>query len=275
MRKKKDSRDYLFGNRLMKLRKQNRLTQFQLGRLIGVSDKAVSKWENGSAKPSTDSCTKLAEVLHVTVDEILRGGEGEGTAAEDDRYVKEYTELFGPRDLYAGHLTDLVSQIWNRLPIHACVEAACDETIEYMLSGSSLSTQSIQDYGHVSVCWMQKGQRYRIMESVTGLEPGEIVSKICIKVSESMKLGLNKTDSFVYLDENLIEGREPLTEEDIIALIRKEGTKLQIICRKMVRMDENGNQTEHRGECRKVVHEHALYYENGKMKSFYVDTENI
>ncbi|HAL63536.1 MAG TPA: hypothetical protein DCO93_03710 [Clostridiales bacterium] len=39
--------DYRFGNYLYELRKKACLTQEQVGMLVGVSPKAVSKWENG------------------------------------------------------------------------------------------------------------------------------------------------------------------------------------------------------------------------------------
>ena len=40
-------RDYSFGNYISTLRERMGLSQYQLGVLVGVSDKAVSKWENG------------------------------------------------------------------------------------------------------------------------------------------------------------------------------------------------------------------------------------
>lgn len=40
-------RDYSFGNFISALRERRGLSQYQLGALVGVSDKAVSKWENG------------------------------------------------------------------------------------------------------------------------------------------------------------------------------------------------------------------------------------
>lgn len=64
-------RDYNFGNFICKLRLEMGLSQFQLGKLIGVSDKAVSKWENGSAKPRLDTCHQLASVFHISIDELL------------------------------------------------------------------------------------------------------------------------------------------------------------------------------------------------------------
>ena len=64
-------RDYSFGNFLHELRVRRGLSQFQLGMLVGVSNKAVSKWENGSAKPQSRILYKLSEVLGITVDELL------------------------------------------------------------------------------------------------------------------------------------------------------------------------------------------------------------
>jgi len=64
-------RDYSFGNFLHELRLRRGLTQYQLGALVGVSDKAVSKWENGSSKPHSNLLCKLSEVLGISVDELL------------------------------------------------------------------------------------------------------------------------------------------------------------------------------------------------------------
>lgn len=64
-------RDYNFGNFLRELRVRRGLSQFQLGMLVGVSDKAVSKWENGLARPQSCFLRKLSDALGVTVDEFL------------------------------------------------------------------------------------------------------------------------------------------------------------------------------------------------------------
>ena len=64
-------KDYSFGNYICALRMGLGLSQFQLGTLVGVSDKAVSKWENGDAKPRISTCYRLAEVLGVSINELL------------------------------------------------------------------------------------------------------------------------------------------------------------------------------------------------------------
>lgn len=66
-------RDYTFGNYICALREAQGYSQFQLGALVGVSDKAVSKWENGYAKPRMQTCIRLAEVLEVPLAELLQG----------------------------------------------------------------------------------------------------------------------------------------------------------------------------------------------------------
>ena len=64
-------RDYSFGNFLRELRERRGLSQYQLGMLVGVSNKAVSKWESGSAKPQSRILYHLSDILGVTVDELL------------------------------------------------------------------------------------------------------------------------------------------------------------------------------------------------------------
>lgn len=64
-------RDYNFGNFISELRLARGLSQYQLGALVGVTNKAVSKWENGSSKPKSELLHKLASVLEVTADELL------------------------------------------------------------------------------------------------------------------------------------------------------------------------------------------------------------
>ena len=61
------------GALIAELRKEKGLTQDQLGEQVFVSGKAVSKWERGLSFPSVDVLEKLAEVLGITVTELLAG----------------------------------------------------------------------------------------------------------------------------------------------------------------------------------------------------------
>lgn len=62
--------NYKFGNYICSLREQRGLTQAELAERIEVTDKAVSKWENGQAFPRMETLEKLADVLATTVEDI-------------------------------------------------------------------------------------------------------------------------------------------------------------------------------------------------------------
>lgn len=65
--------DYTFGNFLYVLRTEKGLSQSELGKIIGVSNKAVSKWEMGISKPRPSKLLALADFFEVTVEELLSG----------------------------------------------------------------------------------------------------------------------------------------------------------------------------------------------------------
>lgn len=67
--------DYSFGNRLSALRRQMGISQAQLGQMVGVSNKSVSKWENGAAKPGVGIISKLALALNISMDSLLTEAE--------------------------------------------------------------------------------------------------------------------------------------------------------------------------------------------------------
>ena len=54
-------------------RKAKKLTQAKLAEKVFVSEKTVSKWENGNGIPDTNLLPKLCEVFNVTLNELLNG----------------------------------------------------------------------------------------------------------------------------------------------------------------------------------------------------------
>lgn len=63
--------DYTFGEYIYELRTAADLSQSELAKKLGISDKAISKWENGKAKPQVDMLKKLAIVFGVSVESLL------------------------------------------------------------------------------------------------------------------------------------------------------------------------------------------------------------
>ena len=60
-----------FGAVIARLRRQNHLTQTQLGELLNVSAKAISKWETGAGYPEVTLLPKIAAVFHVSIDYLF------------------------------------------------------------------------------------------------------------------------------------------------------------------------------------------------------------
>lgn len=60
------------GTNIANLRKRQGLTQAGLAEKVNYSDKAVSKWERGESAPDILTLVSLAEVLGVTVDDLLK-----------------------------------------------------------------------------------------------------------------------------------------------------------------------------------------------------------
>ncbi len=61
------------GTKIAELRNINNITQLELAEKLGVTDRAVSKWETGSGYPDIALLPQIADILNVSVDYLLRG----------------------------------------------------------------------------------------------------------------------------------------------------------------------------------------------------------
>ena len=77
------------GNYIAHKRKKQNLTQEQLAQQLGVSNKTISKWENGKCMPDYSIIQKLCEALHVTLPELMDGED----AAEDSVRVYDDEQI--------------------------------------------------------------------------------------------------------------------------------------------------------------------------------------
>ena len=69
-----------FGKRLRLFRKKKNYTQKEVAFRIGVSEQAVSKWENGECLPDVYNLKILGQLLHVSIDTLL--------ATESDKFER-------------------------------------------------------------------------------------------------------------------------------------------------------------------------------------------
>ena len=61
------------GKFLKELRKQNNMTQEQLGEKVGVTNKTISRWETGNYLPPIECLKLLSDIYQITINEILAG----------------------------------------------------------------------------------------------------------------------------------------------------------------------------------------------------------
>ena len=77
------------GSYIARKRKEQNLTQEQLAQQLGVSNKTISKWENGKCMPDYSIIQTLCEALHVTLPELMDGED----AAEDSVRVYDDEQI--------------------------------------------------------------------------------------------------------------------------------------------------------------------------------------
>ncbi len=118
--------DYSFGNRLYELRKRAGLSQAELGKLLHITNKAVSKWENGNAKPTLDLVRQLADVLNVSVNDLLE-------PSDEEKKITKIVITGGP---CAGKTTAM-SWIQNAFTKKGYTVLFVDETATQLISGGA------------------------------------------------------------------------------------------------------------------------------------------
>ena len=85
VRKEKAEVRRSLGEVLKEHRVRCKMTQEFVAEALGVSRQAVSKWETGTADPSTSNLLALAKLFGISAEELLRSVEQEGPEAENGK----------------------------------------------------------------------------------------------------------------------------------------------------------------------------------------------
>ncbi len=80
------------GKRIAEKRKEKGLNQIQLAQLLNVSNRTVSKWENGDGFPDISMLPQISDVLGITIDELLTGQKPEPVIINDTSSQKNEDE---------------------------------------------------------------------------------------------------------------------------------------------------------------------------------------
>ena len=120
-----------FGEKIQKLRNQNKWTQEQLAEKLYVSRTAVSKWESGKGYPNIDSLKDIAKLFDKTIDELLSSEEIIDIAKKENT-----SNIKRTNNLIYG-LLDIISILFIFLPLYA------HKTEDFIYSVSLMSTNDI------------------------------------------------------------------------------------------------------------------------------------
>lgn len=127
-----------FGEKIQKLRNQNKWTQEQLAEKLYVSRTTISKWESGKGYPNIDSLKDIAKLFDKTIDELLSSKEiVEIAENECNLNIKKTNNL-----IYG--LLDVISVLFIFLPLYA------QRTESFVYSVSLISTNDISNIIKVS-----------------------------------------------------------------------------------------------------------------------------
>ncbi len=173
-----------FGNYITDLRKNNGLTQRYVAYELKVTDKAVSKWENGKSRPNIDELEKLANLYDVSINELL-----ENMKEEKDVKITKIVLTGGP---CAGKTTAL-NWINNYFSDRGYTVLFVPETATELIPNgvSPLTCKSNYDYQFAQVT-LQKTKEMLFERAAKGMDN----EKILIVCDRGM------LDNKAYMDDN-------------------------------------------------------------------------
>lgn len=116
--------------KIQKLRKEHNLTQEQFAEQLFVSRTAVSKWETGRGMPSMESLKQIANLFHITLDQLLSTEEVVVIAESEN---KENIKRFAT---YIDGIINLAGLLGLLLPLYKAEENGFFYSVPlYQLSG--------------------------------------------------------------------------------------------------------------------------------------------
>ncbi|MDE7225182.1 MAG: helix-turn-helix domain-containing protein [Acetatifactor sp.] len=158
-----------FGKRLRLFRKKKNFTQKEIAVRIGVSEQAVSKWENGECLPDVYNLKVLGKLLHVSVDTLL--------ATENDELERvietikiggaEFEIIEKPETILAGKM--IYAKDYENIDGFNCaIEAVSEEEKQTIFASVQENVLPVTDI-HLSVnFWLdEKVRAFGFVREVT------------------------------------------------------------------------------------------------------------
>lgn len=194
--------DYSFGNYIYEKRKLFGDSQVELGRKLGVTGKAVSKWENGNAKPQLQILRKMAALWNISVEELLKMSE-----EEKEMSITKIVITGGP---CAGKTTGM-SWIQNAFTERGYTVLFIPETATELISGG-VTPWTCSSNGEYQKCQLKLQQeKEKVFEYAAGTMDAEKILIVCDRGALDNKAYMTEADfaaALSYIGANEVELRD-------------------------------------------------------------------
>ncbi len=146
------------GRKISELRKRRNMTQMELADLMGISFQAVSNWERGNSMPDISKLPELAELLSVSLDELL----GEKAVLVEAAINNNIEEVITTQNTSAEDISDILPIL---KPEQVGTIAKVVEKIDYKIIQGFLPFMDEDDVKEFALKAMAQG------ENVAGFLP--------------------------------------------------------------------------------------------------------
>lgn len=179
---------YVTGTMIRRLRENKKMTQHQLAEKIGVSDKAVSKWETGRGYPDISLMEPLAEALGVSIIELFSG---------DDVVNTNKSFHMQRMNLYVCPICGNIIQSTGEAVVSCCGIVLPALQAEPEEDAHPLHLEKVEDEYYASVPHDMSKTHY-ISFIMALKDDGYEIKKLYPESNAEARFGISKTKSLLY-----------------------------------------------------------------------------
>jgi len=180
------------GRKISELRKRRNMTQMELADQMGISFQAVSNWERGNSMPDISKLPELAELLSVSLDELL----GEKSALVEAAVNNNIEEVITNQNTSAEDVSDILP-ILKPEQVSAVVRVV--EKIDCKIIEGFLPFMDVDDVKELALKAMEQG------EKIEGFLPFMDVDDVKELALKAMEQG-EKVEGFLpFVDEDYVK----------------------------------------------------------------------
>lgn len=180
-------------------RKEKNMTQKQLALKIGVTDKAVSRWERGIGCPDISYLDDLSKTLNISIVELLKGEEIDNVEIQEQdiiesmKYSKNYTKQ---------QIKNTINTVLYSIVIIISICLIMFNIINRAILKNAFNSNMVTTAEHVNTDF---SKYYKIIENNRGRYSTEEYNKIIKYLDVSKKRFNNKTEEFYTKDKYTIK----------------------------------------------------------------------